>query len=228
MRRKDFLRYAVAVVGGTAAAAVTGCGGGGDAGAGDLSSVTPEVPGGTGTVSIADPTLSSDEVAALRYMREEEKLAHDVYVALYASWGVQVFGNIAESETEHTEAILRLLQKYGVDDPAAGKAVGEFEDPSLQALHDQLVAQGRTSEIEGLKVGALIEETDIRDINSKIAITDNADIVAVYESLLCGSGNHLRAFNGQLLARGVTYVPQVITQAEWDAIASAAATSCGR
>jgi hypothetical protein len=160
-------------------------------------------------------------------MREEEKLAHDVYVALYAAWGLPVFSNIAESETEHTEAILQLLQKYRVDDPAAGKAAGEFEDPALQALYDELVVQGRVSAVEGLKVGALIEETDIRDINSKKAITDNADILKVYDSLLCGSGNHLRAFNQQLLASGVTYVPQVISQAEWDAIASAIATPCG-
>jgi hypothetical protein len=83
------------------------------------------------------------------------------------------------------------------------------------------------SAVEGFKVGALIEETDIRDINSKKAITDNADILKVYDSLLCGSGNHLRAFNQQLLASGVTYVPQVISQAEWDAIASAIATPCG-
>ncbi|HEY0663857.1 MAG TPA: DUF2202 domain-containing protein, partial [Thiobacillaceae bacterium] len=114
----------------------------------------------------------------------------------------------------------------GVPDPAAGKAPGEFEDPALQALYDQLMAIGRTSAIEGLKVGALIEETDIRDINEKKAITDNVDILQVYDNLLCGSGNHLRAFNTQLLALGVTYVPQVITQAEWDAVASGEALNC--
>ena len=82
-------------------------------------------------------------------------------------------------------------------------------------------------QIEALKVGALIEETDVRDIVAKQAITDNADILTVYGNLLCGSGNHLRAFNEQLLARGVTYVPQVITQQEWDAIATAEAVACG-
>jgi len=86
---------------------------------------------------------------------------------------------------------------------------------------------GRPNLIEALKVGALIEETDINDINEKKEVTDEADILNVYDSLLCGSRNHLRAFNGNLLAQGVTYVPQVITQAEWDAIANAPAETCG-
>jgi hypothetical protein len=76
-------------------------------------------------------------------------------------------------------------------------------------------------------VGALIEETDVRDINEKKAVTDQADILAVYDSLLCGSRNHLRSFNAQLILQGVTYVPTIITQAEWDAIANAPMETCG-
>lgn len=226
MRRKDFLRYTAAVIGGSAAAVLSGCGGGGSAGttAGTLSDgVAVSVASAAGDPS----SLTAEEIAALRYMREEEKLAHDVYAALFALWGLTVFDNIAASESEHTAAILALLEKYGLEDPAAGKAPGEFEDPNLQALYDQLMASGRTDEIAALKVGALIEETDIRDINAKKAVTDNPDILRTYDNLLCGSTNHLRAFNEQLLARGVTYVPQVITQEEWDAIASAEAVVCG-
>jgi len=170
--------------------------------------------------------LSPDEVAGLKFMREEEKLAHDVYIAMFASWGHRTFANIAESETTHTEAILTLLTKYGVDDPAAGKAAGVFEDPQLQALYDTLVAAGSVSLIEGLKVGALIEETDIHDIEKRKAITDEGDILSVYGSLLCGSRNHLRAFNQALLDGGVTYVAQVISQQEWDAIAYSAREAC--
>ena len=76
------------------------------------------------------------------------------------------------------------------------------------------------------KVGALIEETDIRDINAKKAVTDEADILTVYGNLLCGSQDHLRAFNDALVAQGVTYVPQAISQAEWDAIANSPAGTC--
>jgi hypothetical protein len=172
-------------------------------------------------------SLSTEEIVALKFMREEEKLAHDVYVALYSLWGANVFYQISLSETTHTEAILALLTKYGIADPAANTAPGEFADPALQPLYNTLMGMGQVNLIEALKVGALIEETDIHDIKEKVDITDETDILNVYTSLLCGSGNHLRAFNEKLLEQGVSYVPQVISQAEWDAIANAPAETCG-
>jgi hypothetical protein len=211
MQRKQILRLLAAMMGAVVLApALTACGGGGDE-----------------PLPAATTGLSAEEIAALKFMREEEKLAHDVYVALFDLWATPVFSNIAQSETTHTEAILNLLIRYGVDDPAIGKAVGEFDDPVLQTFYDTLLSMGQVSLIEALKVGALIEETDVRDINEKKALTDEADILQVYDSLLCGSRNHLRAFNGQLVSRGVTYVPQVITQIEWDAIANASGETCG-
>ncbi|MGA8393195.1 MAG: DUF2202 domain-containing protein [Burkholderiaceae bacterium] len=231
MKRKQFLHYLGASLGAiTLAPVLTACGGGGD----ELASTAiPDTPAPNLAVAPqAAPTapvaaLSPEEIAGLKFMREEEKLAHDVYVALYNVWGANVFSQIALSETTHTETILALLVKYGIADPAAGKAPGVFEDPALQSLYNTLIAMGQPSLIDALKVGALIEETDIHDINEKKDVTDETDILQVYTSLLCGSRNHLRAFNGQLLARGVTYVPQVLTQAEWDAIANAASETCG-
>lgn len=227
MERKQFLRYLAAAVGMVALAPVlTACGGGG----GDVAVVAPEASSAISAAAVtATPvtSLSAEEIAALKFMREEEKLAHDVYAALYDLWGANVFYQISLSETTHTEAILALLTKYGIADPAATTAPGVFEDPALQTLYNTLMTMGKVSEIEGLKVGALIEETDIHDINEKKAVTDEADILTVYSSLLCGSGNHLRAFNDNLLKQGVTYVPQVITQAEWDAIANALSETCG-
>jgi len=233
MKRAQFLRYVGATLSATALAPViTACGGGGDtASATPVDTVATSMTTAVSTpVSTQPPvatTLSAEEIAGLKFMREEEKLAHDVYVALFDLWGANVFSQIALSETTHTETILALLTKYGIADPAAGKAPGVFEDAALQTLYNTLITMGQPSLIEALKVGALIEETDIHDIDVRKAITDEADILQVYTSLLCGSRNHLRAFNGQLLNRGVTYVPQVITQAEWDAIASAASESCG-
>lgn len=232
MRRKQFLHY-LGALGGTAALGplLGGCGGGGGGSGGDTSAA-PAPAATSATVSAPTPSstsagLSADELAGLKFMREEEKLAHDVYVAMYALWDHNTFANIAESETTHTEAILALLVKYGVDDPAAGKPAGVFEDPALQSLYDTLVAAGRASLVEGLKVGALIEETDIQDIEQRKAVTDEADILRVYDSLLCGSRNHLRAFDKALRDQGVVYVAQVISQAEWDAIAASARESCG-
>ena len=220
MQRKQFLRALGAMVGAGALGSVLSACGGGSAADG-----LEPVASATGTSGTT--TLSAEEIAGLKFMREEEKLAHDVYAALYSVWGATIFDNISQSETTHTETILALLEKYGVADPAAGKAPGEFEDPELQALYNALIAAGRASLIEGLKVGALIEETDIRDITEKKLATDEADILRVYDSLMCGSRNHLRAFNGALLDQGVVYVPTVITQAEWDAIANSTMETCG-
>lgn len=233
MQRKEFLQHLGAMVGAAALGPLLGAcggGGGGDTAAASVPAVTPAPApaiSSTSTPSDTSVGLSADEIAGLKFMREEEKLAHDVYVAMYALWDHNTFENIAESETTHTEAILALLDKYGVDDPAAGKPAGVFEDPELQALYDTLVAAGRASLIEGLKVGALIEETDIQDIEQRKAVTDEVDILRVYDSLLCGSRNHLRAFNKALLDQGVNYVAQVISQAEWDAIAASPRESCG-
>ena len=232
MQRKQFLRYAGAALGlAPLVSLIAACGGGGgdsdiaSAGTTTGKAITASAPSSSTTVV---STLSPDEIAALKFMREEEKLAHDVYVALFNVWGANVFRQIALSETTHTEAILALLTQYGLEDPAAGKAPGVFESPTLQTLYNTLIAMGQPTLIDALKVGALIEETDIHDINEKKAITNEANILQVYDSLLCGSRNHLRAFNGQLQAQGVAYVPQVITQAEWDVIANAAADTCGR
>ncbi len=237
MQRKQFLRRLGGLIGAAALGpALSGCGGGGDGGAIAVGPTTPSLPAGTQTATDPPPAsepapppgvLSAAEVAGLKFMREEEKLAHDVYVAMDALWDHNTFANIAKSETTHTEAILVLLLRYGVDDPAAGKPAGVFEDPALQSLHDTLVAAGAASLVEGLKVGALIEETDIRDIEARKALTDEADILQVYDSLLCGSRNHLRAFAQALLDQGVSYTAQVIGQAEWDAIAASPRESCG-
>ena len=226
MQRKQFLRHLGALAGSAAIGPlIAACGGGTDAALGPPALTADTIVPVAAQATIE--SLSADEFAGLKFMREEEKLAHDVYVAMDALWSHRTFANIALSETTHTQAILSLLTKYGVDDPAAGKAAGVFEDPQLQALYDTLVKAGAASLVEGLKVGALIEETDIRDIVQRQALTDEADIVNVYRSLLCGSRNHLRAFNGALLALGVTYSAQVITQQEWDAIAYSTRETCG-
>ena len=149
-------------------------------------------------ISSMDAALSASEVDGLVFMREEEKLAHDVYVTLYAQWGLPVFNNIANSEATHTAAIKVLLDRYGIADPAAGKGVGEFTNSDLQKLYEQLVAQGSQSLTEALKVGISIEEIDIRDLQTRLTETSSPDIQLVYNNLLRASENHLRAFTTNL------------------------------
>ena len=164
-------------------------------------------------------TLNDDEIAGLLFMREEEKLARDVYLTLYDQWGVSVFQNISGSEQTHMDAVLGLLNQYNLADPAAGNEIGQFTDPALQALYDQLIAEGSQSVADALAVGAAIEEIDILDLDECMAQTDNADILLVYRQLEAGSENHLRAFVTNLERQtGVTYQPQYMTQAQYDAI----------
>ena len=137
--------------------------------------------------------LSAAEVAALQYMREEEKLAYDIYTALYTRWGMRTFTNIARSEQVHTTAVADLLAAYGVPDPASTKA-GVFNNPDLQALYNTLLEQGSQSQAAALDVGILVEETDIADLQQRLQQTSNAAIQQVFNVLLRGSTNHLNAF----------------------------------
>jgi hypothetical protein len=162
--------------------------------------------------------LSDEEVADALFMREEEKLARDVYQVLYETWDMQIFSNIAQSEQTHTEAIRTILEKYNVADPVIDDTVGVFQNEDLQKLYTSLVETGKTSKVAALTVGATVEDLDIRDLQEAIARTDNSDIKLVYENLSRGSRNHLRAFTRQISAEGVSYSPQYITQGEYEAI----------
>ena len=223
MDRKEFLRGMSGLLGAVVfGQALTACGSGGDDPAALAATETGLTLDTLSTDAASVGTLDEAEIAGLKFMREEEKLAHDVYVTMFNTWGAQVFANIAESEAEHTAAVLGQIERYEVDDPAEGNPVGVFEDPYLQALYDKLVAMGSVSLIEALKVGALIEETDIVDIREKMEVTDEPSILQVYQNLLCGSYSHLQAFDKELAGQGVGYQAQVITQEQWDEIASGA------
>ncbi|NJE61342.1 DUF2202 domain-containing protein [Thermococcus sp. 21S7] len=167
--------------------------------------------------------LTQEEIDGLLYMREEEKLARDVYLTFYEMYGLQIFYNIAQSEQTHTDTVLALIEKYNLTDPASDE-IGVFTNPDLQALYDQLIEMGSGSVVDALKVGALIEETDIVDLQERIAQTDNDDIRQVYENLMAGSENHLRAFTSQLEAYGVTYEPQVVGDDYYQSVIGTAAS----
>jgi len=186
-------------------------------GSGEQHGLPPVTPG----------ELSAAESAALSYMREEEKLAHDVYIVLYEKWGLRVFQNISQSEQTHTEAVKTLLDRYGLPDPASSSA-GVFANPDLQILYNDLVARGSQSLAEAVKVGAAIEEIDILDLEKRLAGTDNADIQQVFNNLLNGSYNHLRAFSSNLSAQaGETYQPQYLSVETYQSILGSGSATRG-
>ena len=172
--------------------------------------------------------ITQAEADGLAFMREEEKLARDVYLTLYDAWGLRTFSNIASSEQTHTDAVKGLLEMYQVNDPVVDDTIGVFVNSDLQALYNDLIEKGNTSLVDALEVGAAIEEIDILDLIDYIEDTDETNLEWVYENLLAGSENHLRAFVKQYETQtGETYVPQYLTQEMFDAIMSASSGNGG-
>ena len=160
-----------------------------------------------------DSGLNDGEIFGIVFMREEEKLARDVYLQLAELWGMNIFGNIASSEDTHMGAVLTLIEMAGADDPVDGLGQGEFLNQDLQGLYYDLVARGEQSLAEALLVGAAIEEIDILDLQEYLAETDDVYIREVYQNLLKGSINHLNSFVRTYERQtGEEYQPQFLSE----------------
>lgn len=173
------------------------------------------------------PTLSEQEKKDLIFLREEEKMARDVYDHCYEKYGLNIFNNISASEETHFGSVLTLLVKYGIEDPATNKLPGEFSNADLQLLYNDLIQQADVSLISALQVGATIEDMDIADIKAFYANTSRPDLISVYDALTCGSRNHLRSFIAQIESNGGSYTPQYISQNEFDVIVNSEKEQCG-
>ena len=163
-------------------------------------------------------TLTEEQKNALAYMWNEEKLAKDVYFALNELYPHQTLYNIAsKSETEHQGMVETLLEKYDLNiladnyeggynpDSLAVIEPGKFIDANVQSLYDTLYDLGSKSLTDALKVGCMVEVTDINDLNERIAASEgNEDLILVFSNLRSGSYNHYWAFDGALKALGVT------------------------
>lgn len=193
-------------------------------------------------------TLDAAEETHLIFMREEEKLARDVYLTFAGMYPDQpVFNAIATtSEQTHTDTIRDKLAQFNITDPNPRtndlpESIGVFTGETYGAYFDekfrQLTDYGMQSELHALYVGALIEELDMHDIIEcpKIIVsmdngieeggcglnyTDELAIINAYSSLVDGSELHLRAFVGQIEAViGLgNYEAQYLTQEEVDII----------
>ena len=172
-------------------------------------------------------SLSDTEKQDLLFLREEEKLARDVYLYAYNLYHHQVFYNISQSEQTHMDQILALLNNYRIKDPALNEP-GSFSNHTLQMLYDELTNQVDISLLEALKVGATIEDLDINDIASFESNTLKVDILNVYSILKCGSRNHLRSFIYQLDMYDYDYIPQYISEEDFNEIINSYNERCGR
>ena len=144
---------------------------------------------------LSSATLSQEEIDTLMYMREEEKMARDLYIRFNEMYGstVSVFGNIALSEQKHMDAVKGLLDAYKLPDPVVD-AIGLFTDKTLAAQYNALIDQG-VNLVGALNVGVAVEKQDLIDLADAIAESDESCIDRVYTQLMMGSANHLAAFN---------------------------------
>jgi len=147
-------------------------------------------------------TVTETEGAGLLFMREEEKMARDVYVYMYDKYKLPVFKNITKSENAHMSAVLRLIEGFKITDNSTNNP-GEYKNTRIAELYNQLITMGNLSVIDALKVGVLIEQTDIADLQKELLTVENASVKTVYTNLLKGSGAHLKAFTWNLKIRGI-------------------------
>ena len=172
-------------------------------------------------LSLPIEPLSGPERRFLLYVREEEKLARDVYLSLYETWNRKVFLKIARSEKGHMDWIKVLIDRYELPDPVASHGLGTFENRGFQELYRELVILGSDSLITALEIGAMIEEKNIYDLMVKgLRRADNQDLRALYLNLAKGSRNHLRTFHRLLDARGVVYEPEWLSDETYFGIVS--------
>lgn len=169
------------------------------------------------SVTVGDDEITAELTDWLKFMREEEKMARDLYLAFSELYTVPIFKQIARAEDNHMSAVLAVMTTYGIEDPASADK-GVFTNPDLQAIYNTLLESGKVSLVEALKVGALVEETDIQDLADVYDLTPGEDLTLLTEALMLGSRNHLRAFNRVLENNGVDYVPAILPQEDFDAI----------
>ncbi len=173
----------------------------------------------TPTTLSAQVTLTEVEKTHLTFLREEEKMARDVYTNLQAKYpSMTFFLNISGSEQKHMDAVLNLLNNYNLPDPVGNNADGVFTNADIQQLYSTLVAKGNTSEMDAIITGLTIEDMDIYDLQKGLEDVTNEDVRKVYNNLIKASKNHMREFYTQMKARGGTYTPTYISQELYDEI----------
>lgn len=151
---------------------------------------------GQGGITAPMGTLTTAQRAEVAAMAEEEKVAHDLYVALAATYPeLRQFANIAKAELQHLAAVRALMDRYGIADPTSDYAAGKFKSPAFQTMYTQLLA-GATDAAKALAAGATVEAADIADLKAAISGLAAPDVRQVYGNLLRGSQRHLVAFGG--------------------------------
>lgn len=202
-----------------AAALLAGCGG-------NQRAATDSHSTGNGSTEASTSPLARAEADTLRSMREEEKLARDLYAAFEPS-GFE-FARIQGMERHHFAMIGMLLERYQLPDPAASQPAGVFTDPALQAQYAELHERGTKSRADAYAVATEIEDQSLHDLQAAIEGTTHDDIRHAYAMLAQMTRNHLRVFYTGLAAEGGAYSPKYLDRPAFDRVVAAPMEPMGR
>jgi len=145
--------------------------------------------------------LTEEQKDRLFFIYQEEKVARDVYIYLGNLYEEEsTFASIQLSEQRHIDAAQQLCVNYGIDISMVDESAnGNFEVDYLQDLYQTCIDLGSESLLEALKVGKLVEETDIGTLTESITSMDMPDdVIRTYEVLREGSYNHLESYEAAI------------------------------
>ena len=176
--------------------------------------------------------LTQELKDSLAYMGNEERLAYDIYTNLYNyhltnnQLEIMQLTNIAEkSEKKHFGIVQDLVRRYNLGEGSVTNVSGEIADntitqeetisdnirgrydiPKIQDLYDAIYAIGINDQESALKVGCMVEVTDINDLDEYIGYAQESnatDIKEAFDVLRNGSYNHYWAFDKGLKNLGI-------------------------
>lgn len=142
---------------------------------------------GLASSSVAADTLNEQAQSALNAALDDEYRAEAFYAAVIDKFGpARPFTNIINAEQRHSDAILTLMDAYGVSPPENTY----LDDPEVVASVPDSIAEACR-----MGVQAELANRDLYDVELIPKATDYPDIVAVLQNLRDASQNrHLPAF----------------------------------
>lgn len=167
-------------------------------------------------IVFSQSAITESEKAAIIFVVQEEKVAHDFYAAMYELHGLTPFRSISKSEGLHMDKARSLVDHFGIEDPNSENydTPGKFSSNKFQVMYDDLVREGSKSIPDALIESARFEEMDIVDIEKFNSTIQNEFIKSTFESLIGISKNHLKAIVRELSERGIEYSPFYLTREE--------------
>lgn len=163
-------------------------------------------------------SLSADEIEFQFALREDEKMARDLYTVFAAKYSTAPqIDRIAAAENSHIACVEAVLDYYEISYPAMTAAAGLFEDAKRQAIYNELADKSGTL-LEVYATMAAVEEESVSAYKSVQSEITNENIALVITNMIKASSNHLKAAVCQIIAGGGTYTPLYLSAEEFGTI----------